>query len=113
MDGEKSLLNKINSVYNLKIIFEFINYKYFEYILFIHSKYFQTKIGLELEKYKEIYINKLGINFEDFLSFKSIGYIEDFNKNILNIKLQEKLSEHNLEIKNIQSYIINYDFNKI
>ena len=108
---KKSILEKLKSKYTFELIFKFIKDENYKYKLFIYSKLFQKKLLFDLFNYQELYINKR-INLNDYLScFNNdyqLKYSLDYDKNILNKKLQKNLINNKIDIEVIKSYAINY-----
>ena len=96
-------MEKIKSKYCALQAFNFIGDINFKYKLFLNSKYYQKKFDLKLFDYKEIYINLLRINFDNYLSFNNIA-TNNFDKEIL----RKNFEQYNLDINEIKENIINY-----
>ena len=78
-------MNKIQSKYIFETIFDYIKYENFKTKLFTYSKFFQNKLLIEYNDYKEKYISQIGINFDDYLcsDYNSIKFNKDLLKNVL------------------------------
>ncbi len=108
----KDILKKLSSKYLFNIIFDYLD-KYFKYKLFNYSKKYQSKIGISLYDYKELYImNYLKINLDNYLTYYNNNSGENYDKNILIKKLENDFCKYNLDYNDIQKYAINY-FNKL
>ena len=116
-------LNKISSDYILNFILNFIKDD-IKYKLFVHSKKFQKKLGLNLNDYQEKGIKRTGIKLCNYLSgfhYEKFGpheyytsirnyytnkYDYDFGKDALKKEFLHHLNI--LKIKYIKSYIVYY-----
>ena len=109
-----SILEKIKSKYMFQKIFDYIKEENFKFKLFLYSKFFQKKLELGFDNYKEAYISQSKINFNDYLCCYSLfnEKSKNFDKNILNKKLEEDLKKYNLDFNTIKEYLNNY-FKKI
>ena len=109
----KRKLERIRCVFLVKEIFNYIKDKNYKFKLFKYSKSFQKKFDIDLIDYQEQYINKLGINFGDYLTLK-YDENENFIKDILTIRLNYNLMMNNVHLymKNIQKIAVRY-FRKI
>ena len=97
----------------IKEIFNYIKDKNYKFKLFKYSKKLQKKIGIDLIDYQEKYIIQLGINFEDYLTFKG-NENENFIKDILTIRLNSNLMNYiNLYMNDIQKIAIRHFEKKI
>ena len=95
---EKIILNKIKSKYILKEIFLYIKDIKFKLKLFIHSKLFQNKLDMKID-YNALYIDNLGINFDQFFCFEDKVKNEiKFDKDIMRKKLEKFLFKSKLNI---------------
>ena len=104
-----SILSKIQSNYILKDIFAYIPGKAFELKLFFYSKYFQKRMDLKLVNYQESYLNQFDMELQNYLYFSNQELEKNnFNKNILKEKLDNDISKNHLDIKKIETIIINY-----
>ena len=104
----KRKLERIRCVFLVKEIFNYIKDKNYKFKLFKYSKLFQKKIGIDLIDYQEKYIIQLGINFEDYLTFKG-NENENFIKDILTIRLNSNLMNYvNLYMNDIQKIAIRH-----
>ena len=95
---KKKILEKIQSKFHLKNIFNYIKDKNFKFKLFTYSKVFQKHLEIHLIDYQEKYINQLGIIFNDYLT--TYNEKEDFDKDILKKKLNEDLLKYNVHFDN-------------
>ena len=103
---EECVLKKISSKYILMLISDYIKDEKFVFKFFVYSKYFQKKIGIELSDYINKYIEQfeaLGLKVDKFLIFQNY-FAKDFNKNILDIKLNNELNKYGIGIKNYLNY---------
>ena len=104
-----SILSKIQSNYILKDIFQFISGKDLELKLFFYSKYFQKRMNLKLVYYQERYLNQFGMELQNYLFFSNQELENNnFNKNILKEKLDNDISKNHLDLKKMETIIINY-----
>ena len=60
-------LGKINSKDIIKDILNYIKDENFKYKLFIHSKYFQKKLDINLIELKKKYLSKIKFYIDDYL----------------------------------------------
>ena len=101
------IINNYYSLENIKsknIIYKIISYiKDKDYLLKLikYSKRYQKKIGVKLINYKEKWVNNR-LNYEDYL------LETDETKQKLFEELKEYLLYNNIEIKNINTFILNY-----
>ena len=100
----KSLLVKLKSKYIFDNIASYIKDDCFICKLFIHSKYFQKKLDLEL-LYLEKYLTKR-IIFNDYL-YRSRFVEENKELSFLQDELNETIKEYNLNDSVIQDVIKN------
>jgi len=117
--SQKSYLKKINSSYLLKTIIDNIS-TLKKLKLFIYSKEIQNKLDLTLFDYQERYIQKFKIDWTKFLSIKysmegNIVYTPDNseiikNRNFLIQKLNEKLSQNNIQLNDTIIKEIAYNY---
>ena len=109
----KRKLERIKCLFLVKEILNYIQDKNYKFKLFKYSKSFQKKFDIDLIDYQEQYINKLGINFGDYLTLK-FDENENFIKDILTIKLNYNLMMNNINLymNNIQKIAVRY-FTKI
>ena len=98
------LSKKIKSIYILNSIFDYIRDVNFKMKLFFYSKFFQKKLGFNLLNYQEEYLNKIGINYYNYLKYNENTH-DYFNKKFLEEKLQKDLSKYNSIDLNIFSKI--------
>ena len=117
-------LNKISSDYILKKIFNYIKDENYMHKLFIHSKKFQKKLGLNSIDFQERSINRTGIKLCNYLSgFRDIKHdphsyynnISKFNENKYKLNFEKESLKrdflHHLDIfkiKYIKSYLVYY-----
>ena len=107
---EDSKLKRISSKYILRLILDYIKDEEFMFKLFVYSKYFQNKIGIELSDYINKHIEHfetLGLKVDKFLIFQNY-FTKELNKNILDTKLNNELNKYRIDIKNYQNYSNNY-----
>ena len=117
--SQKSYLKKINSSYLLKAIIDNIS-TLKKLKLFIYSKEIQNKLDLTLFDYQERYIQKFKIDWKKFLSIKysmegNNVYTPDNseiikNRNFLIQKLNEKLSQNNIQLNDTIIKEIAYNY---
>ena len=93
----KVKLSQIKSIFNLKNIISYINNDS-KIELFYFSKYFQNKLELKV-LYEEKYLQKKGFNISNYL------YTETYNKDYLNTKYQEFISNNNVNQKELEDSI--------
>lgn len=86
------ILTKIESIYVLKSIFDYLK-KEKTLNLFVYSSFFQKKFDLKLSDYQSTYINKLGINFDKYLfdSSTNIHLSEMLEDDLLKVKIDRNL----------------------
>ena len=101
----KKILKKINSTYIIENIFTFIKDKNYKLKLFNFSKFFQKKFNLDLFNYQEIYFKKYNLNLNEFLNLNSF-YLRE--RTLLKDNFNNILTENNIDLNLIKSYIINY-----
>ena len=101
----KKILKKINSTYIIENIFTFIKDKNYKLKLFNFSKFFQKKFNLDLFNYQEIYFKKYNLNLNEFLNLNSF-YLG--KRTLLKDNFNNILTENNIDLNLIKSYIINY-----
>ena len=65
---EISVLSKINSKYIFKGMFNFIKDKDFTFKIFFYSKEFQKKLEIKTTDYHKKYLDKKGINLDEYLT---------------------------------------------
>ena len=105
---EKRILEKIKSNYIIKNIFDYISNDLIKYKLFIHSKKFKECLNIQLFDYQDKYFNKIKFNLKDYCEISNdIKDISNKQYNLKN-KLNEFLSQNNLNFFDFQSYIIQY-----
>ena len=100
---ERSILEKISSKYIFEEIFKYIEDKIFKMNLLCYSKALQKKININIIDYKVKYIEKLGINFNEYLTvynYKSL--YGKLNKD----KLNKNFEKYRLDANSIKLYII-------
>ena len=68
-----SILEKVKSNYILTSIIEYIQNNDFKYHFFRYSKSFQNKFGIEINDYKQKYLNKLDIDITKYLMVNDYG----------------------------------------
>ena len=100
-------MENINSTYVINEIFSYINNINFKFKLFAYSKLFQKKLGMQLYEYQERFMDQFNMEISTYLNFDNIAK-EDFDKNILKKKLENDISINKLDIKIVESCIINY-----
>ena len=103
MEINNNILEKISSKYILKTIFNYIQDDMLKYKLFIHSKSFQEKLGIQKYDYQEIYFNKIEINLFDYWKLDYNKYDEDIIK-----ILKKKLLYTHTSNKIIKPYLLYY-----
>ena len=106
----KIILKKIKSKYIYQHIIEYIKDKNYKYNLFVHSKFFQKQLDLNLYSYQERYISHLKMNIYNYLLSNAAfnGYQKNFNKNLLIRNLQEDLLKYGVELNIYEKYVENY-----
>ena len=90
---KNKILEKLKPLSFIKSIFNYVKYDNFKLKLFTYSKFFQKKLNIQLIDYQEKYINRFGINLNDYLAFKS-----NYKENELKKKLEDKLIKKNIDI---------------
>ena len=86
----EELINKIKSKFILNYVFDYIKDTNFKVKLFIHSKSYQKKLDLKLLTYKELFLNKIGFNLDNYLN-------SDSNENYDNFLLENKINKEEFE----------------
>ena len=111
---KKSVLEKIKSKYNLENIFDFIRDDAFKYKMFIYSKYFQEKLGLNSTKYRIKYLERFKIDPKIFLTFYSYNSDISLGQNVIKKGLSEYIIKNKNNIDNkifhdfVKEYFLNY-----
>jgi len=105
MEG-KSILEKISSKKIFENIFDYIKDPNHSLQLFSHSKIFQAKLDLNIVDYEKSYIERLGINLDDYLFCENNKFVSKFDKDILNQNLEKDLSKYKLEKSMIEKIIV-------
>jgi len=105
MEG-KSILEKISSKKIFENIFDYIEDPNHSLKLFSHSKLFQTKLDLNIVDYEKSYIERFGINLDDYLFCENNKFVSKFDKDILNQNLEKDLSKYKLEKSMIEKIIV-------
>ena len=111
----KSLLNKIKSKYIIYSITSFLKDENYLLKLINYSKYYQNKLDININNYKEIYY-KNRINYDDFLKYFYSGNPYNWDISIGNQIRHNQISKDELfnliENKNnkndISQFMINY-----
>ena len=87
-----SILTKIESIYVLKSIFEYLK-KEKTLNLFVYSSFFQKKLDLKLSDYQSKYINRLGINYDKYLfdSSPNIDLAQMLEDDLLKVKIDRNI----------------------
>ena len=106
MENNNSILEKVFSKDLLSNIFDYIRDPNYKHKLFSYSKILQKKADLRLADYEERYIEKFGINLNDYLFSENNKFVRKFNKDILNSNLQKDLSKNNLEKAKIEKIMV-------
>lgn len=106
MEEKKSLLEKISSKSIFDNIFDFIKEPYFKLKLIAYSKAIQKKDELKLVDYEKCFLDKFGIDLNNYLSSENNKFVRKFNKDILTSNLNEDLSLFKLDINLINKIII-------
>ena len=106
MENNNSVLEKVFSKDLLSNIFDYIRDPNYKHKLFSYSKLLQKKADLRLADYEERYIEKFGINLNDYLFSENNKFVRKFNKDILNSNLQKDLSKNNLEKAKIEKIMV-------
>ena len=106
MENNNSILEKVFSKDLLSNIFDYIRDPNYKHKLFSYSKLLQKKADLRLADYEERYIEKFGINLNDYLFSENNKFVRKFNKDILNSNLQKDLSKNNLEKAKIEKIMV-------
>jgi len=101
------MLNKIYSNYIINNIFDYIQDINFKFKIFLHSKYFQKRLNINLTELKEKYLNKIKFYIDKYL------YTSDDEKSILRKKYQEFLDINKIDIKKFENMIYDIYQNKI
>ncbi len=103
---KKSILENVSSNDIFDDIFSYIKDHNFKLKLFSNSKKLQKKLDLQIADYEQAYLNKLGINLNDYLFCEDNIFVRNFNKDILKQNLEKDLSKNNLEISALEKIIV-------
>ena len=106
MENNNSVLEKVFSKDLLSNIFDYIRDPNYKHKLFSYSKLLQKKADLRLADYEERYIEKFGINLNDYLFSENNIFVRKFKKDILNSNLQKDLAKNNLEKATIEKIMV-------
>lgn len=106
MESNNSVLEKVFSKSLLNNIFDYIRDPNYKHKLFSNSKLLQKKADLRMADYEERYIEKLGINLNEYLFSENNKFVRKFNKDILNSNLQNDLSKNKLEKSAIEKIMV-------
>jgi len=104
----KSILEDIKSKYNFKNIFDFIKDDNFKYKLVVHSKKFQQKLELSVDKYHIKYLERFKINPIKYLNYNNFNSDICLGKNIIKEGLYKELSINNISNSIFQEYAKDY-----
>ena len=97
-----SILNNINI--NLNSLFDYISDSNFKYKLFCNSKFYQKKLNISLENYKEIFAQNCQIQIKkDLMGCDYNVFFEDFN---------QEINKYNIDNEQID-YIVNYKIKEL
>ena len=105
---QKEILKQISSKYIVKEILSYIYNIKFPFILFVHSNYFQKELELNYIDYQGKHLDKLGINFLDYIYLDYSEFSEYFDKDILKKKFNKKISDLKIGIDYINTFAVNY-----
>lgn len=103
-----SILSNINKIKLLDSIFEYIPDPNFKYKLFYNSKFFQKKLNISLESYKEIFAKNCPIQIKKDLSACDYHlFFEDFNQEIYKYNLDNDQTDYivNYKIKELEKEV--------
>ena len=103
-----SILSNINKINLLDSIFDYIPDSIFKYKLFFNSKFFQKKLNISLENYKEIFAKNCPIQIKKDLSPCDYHlFFEDFNQEIHKYKLDKDQIDFivNYKIKELENEV--------
>ena len=99
------MLENIKANYVLKTIFDYLENENLNLKLFIHSKLFQKKLGLNLYDYWDNYFSEKledTITLKDYFFFQDedgdLYYPENFDKDLLNKKLKDDSISNDIDI---------------
>ena len=106
--SNKRFFSKILSKYICEIIFKYIDDAHFKYRLFKYSKFNQKKFDIKLLDYFEFFLNKCGIDLQDYLFCEENSLTEKFDKERYDKKLKEDLLKNNIDLKDMNQYVINH-----
>ena len=87
------MIHKIKSKYILKNILNYIENKNFQLKLFFHSKYFQTKLEINLLSCYKKYLDELGFDFKRYLYKEE----DEYEKDILTKQFNDFILKNNLD----------------
>lgn len=103
---KKPILENISSKDIFDNIFGFIKDQNFKLKLVSKSKKCQKKLGLQLADYEQAYLDKIGINLNDYLFCEENIFVRSFNKDILKQNLEKDLSKNNIGMNTIEKNIV-------
>ena len=105
---KKSILQKISSKSVFDNIFEFLKDSNFKLKLFVYSKAIQKQYELKLVDYEKSFIDKFGIDLNNYLFSENNKFVRKFDKTILTSILTEDLSLFKLDINILNKIIIDF-----
>ena len=107
---KNKIIVKLKPLLLIKTISNYIKDEDFIFKLFMYSKSIQKKLDIHLIDYQVRFINKKGIDFNRFLTFK-----DNYKENELDNLLQETLFKNkiDLNINILQKIVIRYFKKKI
>ena len=91
------LINNIKSKYILDCIFNYIKDKNFQLKLFLYSKKFQLKFGINLNILKEIYLQKIDFDLDKYLYHFYLFYNDHLSIEYNNFLKEKKLNKEIIE----------------
>ena len=93
----QGIINKIQSIYIIKNIFNYIKDSNLQLKLFIYSKSFQNKLNIKYI-YKENYLKKIEFDLKEYIYIEQENYEKDIlRKKYDNFILNNKLNKEKFE----------------
>ena len=105
---ELSILEGIKSKYILEYLFDYIKDDFFKYKIFVHSKLYQEKLGINKIKYQIIYLERFKINPIKYLNYNNFNSDISLGQNIIKNSLYEVLSKYNIDNDIFKEYVIDF-----
>lgn len=112
-NGSSSLLERINSLYNCKRLFDYIDDINFKLKLFSYSKKMQEKFNLSLINYKVAYISQFKLNFLKYIGSEEEKPSSKYDKNSFKKELDNDMAKYNIDINVLKINAIQYYENSL